>query len=146
MAKTNRGWLPACCQPDAFLPKVPETRVLFSRRPFLFQDFLARAMSFLQSETICKMGFVYNPETALPCKWHCADESVLGVNMCLYAYTGQYPFDKGAIGGMFNKASLGTATHHGGSHVGYVPGENGGCFGAIWRPLHTRSTPRTAAT
>ncbi len=143
MSKTNRGWLPTYCQPDAFLPKVPETRVLFSRRPFLFQDFLGRAMSFLQGETIRKMGFVYNPETALPCKWRCADESVFGVDLCLYAYTGQYPFDKGAIGGMFNEASLGAAIHHGainldfgGSHVGYVPGENGGRFGAIWRPLH----------
>ncbi|MBI5523715.1 MAG: hypothetical protein HY910_13895 [Desulfarculus sp.] len=143
MKKTNRGWLPAYCQPDAFLPKVPETRVLFSRRPFLFQDFLGKAMAFLQSGTARKMGFVYRPESALPCKWRCADESLFGVDLCLYAYTGQYPFDKGAIGGMYNEASLGAAAHHGGinmdfggSHVGYVPGEGGGRFGAIWRPLH----------
>jgi hypothetical protein len=143
MKKTNRSWLPAYCQPDAFLPKVPETRVLFSQRPFLFQDFMGKAMTFLQSDTARKMGFIYRPESALPCKWRCADESLFGVDLCLYAYTGQYPFDKGAIGGMFNEATLGAAIHHGGinmdfggSHVGYVPGDSGGRFGAIWRPLH----------
>jgi hypothetical protein len=143
MPKTNRAWLPSYCQPDSFLPRVPETRVLFSRRPYLFQDFMARAMSFLQSQQVRKMGFNFDPASALPCKWRCADESVFGVDLCLFAYTGQYPFDKGAIGGMFNEASLGAAIHHGGinldfggSHVGYVPGEGGGRFGAIWRPLH----------
>ena len=143
MRKHNRNWLPAYCRPDAFLPKVPETRTLFSRRPFLFQDFLGKALTFLQSDTARKMGFVYNADAALPCKWRCADESLFGVDLCLYAYTGQYPFDKGAIGGMFRESSIGAATHHGrinmdfgGSHVGYVPGEGGGRFGAIWRPLH----------
>lgn len=142
MRKTNSNWLPAYCRPGSFLPRVPETRVLFSHRPYLFQEFLGKAMTFLQSETAKKMGFFFNPDSALPCKWRCADESVFGVDLCLYAYTGQYPFDKGAIGGMFNEGSLGAAIHHGhinmdfgGSHVGYVPGEAGGRFGAIWRPL-----------
>ncbi|MFW5741094.1 MAG: hypothetical protein ACOC1F_12085, partial [Myxococcota bacterium] len=65
-----------------------------------------------------------------------------GVDLCLFAYTGQYPFDKGAIGGIFNEASVGAATHHaptnldfGGSHVGYLPED--GTFGHIARPLHS---------
>ncbi|MFH1057547.1 MAG: hypothetical protein V1797_02560 [Pseudomonadota bacterium] len=143
MQKSNRNWLPAYCRPGSFLPRVPETRVLFKERPYLFQDFMGKAMSFLQSDMVRKMGFKYDPDSALPCKWKCSDESVFGVDLCLYAYTGQYPFDKGAIGAMFNEASLGAAVHHGGinldfggSHVGYVPGENGGRFGSIWRPLH----------
>ncbi len=143
MLNTNRAWLPSYCQPGSFLPRVPETRVLFSRRPYLFQDFVARAMSFLRGDEVRKMGFNLDPRSALPCKWRCADESVFGVDLTLFAFTGQYPFDKGAIGGMFNEASLGAAIHHGGinidfggSHVGYVPGEGGGRFGAIWRPLH----------
>ncbi|CAO0823943.1 hypothetical protein DFAR_390007 [Desulfarculales bacterium] len=125
------------------MSKVPETRVLFSWRSSLFQDFMGTAISFLQSEDVRRMGFVYNSESALPCKWRCADESLFGLDLCFYAYTGQYPFGKGAIGGMFNEASLDATIHHGGinlnfggSHVGYVSGEGGGRFGAIGRPLH----------
>lgn len=142
MRKNNQAWLPSYCQPSSFLPKVPETRALFSRRAYVFQDFLARAMSFLASDQARKMGFDYQPASALPCKWKCSDESVFGVDLHLYAFTGQYPFDKGLIGGHFNESSLGAAVHHGrinldfgGSHVGYLPGQGGGLFGQIWRPL-----------
>ncbi|MCU0694884.1 MAG: hypothetical protein MUF54_26230 [Polyangiaceae bacterium] len=76
-----------------------------------------------------------------------ADESLFGVDLCLYAFTGQYPFDKGKIGGIFNEPSVGAAVHHaetnvdfGGSHVGYSPGPGGGSFGRILRPLHTDET------
>jgi hypothetical protein len=62
--------------------------------------------------------------------------------LAIYAYTGQYPFDKGEIGGNFNEASIAAAVHHGrinidfgGSHTGYIPGRDGGEFGKIWRPL-----------
>jgi len=142
MSKNHHILLPSYCQPDFFLPKIPETKVLFKQRPFLFQDFIAKTMSFLQSEKFYKMGFNFNTNSILPCKWHCVDESVFGVDLYLFAYTGQYPFDKGAIGGMFNENSLGAAVHHsginvdfGGSHVGYMPGKEGGHFGTIWRPL-----------
>jgi len=121
---------------------VQECVILFSERPFLFQDFVARAMRFLESDTVKKMGFIYKKETALPCKWKCSDESLFGVDLCLYAYTGQYPFDKGKIGGIYNESALGAAVNHaeinldfGGSHVGYIPGERGGRFGNIKRPL-----------
>ena len=139
---TNRIWLPKYSDPNAFLPKIQETRSLFSHSPYLFQDFVARAMRFLQSEEAEKMGFDYIPPQTLPCRWKCSDESLFGATLAIYAYTGQYPFDKGAIGGYFNEASIGAAVHHGrinidfgGSHTGYVPGNNGGSFGHIWRPL-----------
>jgi len=140
---SNRSWLPTYCNPGAFLPAVQECVILFNKRPYLFQDFVARAICFLESDTVRKMGFVYNREAALPCKWKCSDESLFGVDLCLYAFTGQYPFDKGRIGGMYNEESIGAAVHHaavnldfGGSHVGYIPGESGGRFGNIRRPLH----------
>jgi hypothetical protein len=146
---SNRSWVPGYCDPSSFQPAVQETIILFAEPPYLFQDFVGKAMAFLRSEAVCKMGFVYDPRTALPCKWKCSDESVFGVDLCLYAFTGQYPFDKGKIGGAFNQGSLGAAVHHcetnvdfGGSHVGYLPGPDGGSFGTITRPLHVheRST------
>lgn len=143
MTLTNRSWLPLYCDPNTLLPTVQETIILFSQRPYLFQDFVGKALSFLSSEAVRKMGFVWSPKTALPCKWKCSDESVFGVDLILYAYTGQYPFDKGKLGGCFNEASVRAAVHHsrtnvdfGGSHVGYWPGEGGGTFGYIPRPLH----------
>ncbi len=142
MTMTNRTWLPPYLNPDAYLPKIPETRTLFSRPPFLFQDFVGRALAFLRSADARMMGFEYDPKRVLPCKWKCSDESVFGVDLSIYSYMGQYPFDKGAIGGRFNDGSLGAAVHHGsinvdfgGSHMGYVPGDKGGRFGHIWRPL-----------
>jgi hypothetical protein len=146
---SNRSWLPPYCNPGAFLPAVQECVILFSERPYLFQDFVARAIRFLESDTVRKMGFTYDRASALPCKWKCSDESLFGVDLCLYAFTGRYPFDKGRIGGIYNEESLGAAVHHaainldfGGSHVGYIPGEGGGRFGNVRRPLH--STERSA--
>lgn len=143
MTPSNRSWLPPYCNPGAFLPAVQECVILFSERPYLFQDFVARAMRFLESDMVRKIGFTYDRKGALPCKWKCSDESLFGVDLCLYAFTGQYPFDKGRIGGIYNEESLGAAVHHapinldfGGSHVGYLPGEGGGSFGNIRRPLH----------
>ena len=142
MTLTNRLWLPSYCNPNAILPKIQETRSLFSHPPYLFRDFVGRAMRFLQGDEAKKLGFDYSPEKMLPCKWKCSDESVFGASLAIYAYTGQYPFNKGIIGGGFNEASLGAAVHHGpinidfgGSHTGYVPGPDGGEFGKIWRPL-----------
>jgi hypothetical protein len=142
---SNRSWVPAYCDPRSFLPAVQETIILFAQPPYLFQDFVGKAIAFLRSEAVRKMGFGFDPRTALPCKWKCSDESVFGVDLCLYAFTGHYPFDKGKIGGCFNQGSLGAAVHHcatnvdfGGSHVGYVPGPDGGSFGRITRPLHER--------
>jgi hypothetical protein len=140
--QSTHPWLPAYCDPRSFLPSVQEAVVLFSRPPYLFQDFVGKALAFLRGEMARKMGFVYEPATALPCKWKCSDESLFGVDLCLYAYTGKYPFDKGLIGGRFNESSVAAAVHHspinvdfGGAHVGYVPGPNGGVFGKIARPL-----------
>ena len=63
------------------------------------------------------------------------------MDLTLYAFTGSFPFNKGAIGGFFNDGSVAAAVHHGacnldvgGSHVGYVPGNGGGRFGQLWRP------------
>jgi hypothetical protein len=141
MIKTNRNWLPAYCNQDWFIPKVQETRVLFSRRPYFFPDFVGKAISFLQTDDAHKMGFHFDPHSMLPCKWKCSDESLFLVDLSLFAYTGLYPFDKGSIGGYFNESSLAAAVHHGsinldfgGSHVGYTPGSEGGSFGYIWRP------------
>jgi len=141
MRKTNRDWLPPYAQPHRFLPRIQETRVLFSHRPYLFADFVGRALRFLQSPEARKMGFNYDKKAVLPCKWKCADESVFQVDLSLYAFTGLNPFNKGLIGGFFNAGSLGAAVHHGsinidfgGSHVGYHPGSGGGSFGRIWRP------------
>lgn len=142
MHQTTRNWLPVYCHPESLLPTVQETITLFSHPPYLFQDFVGQALAFLRSDVARKMGFAYDPATALPCKWKCADESVFGVDLILHAYTGHYPFDKGRIGGCFNEGSLGAAVHHsttnidfGGSHVGYLPGEGHGRFGQIVRPL-----------
>lgn len=142
MNQTTRPWLPVYCHPESLLPAVQETITLFSQPPFLFQDFVGKAIAFLRSETARKMGFEYDAATALPCKWKCADEAVFGVDLILHAYTGHYPFDKGRIGGCFNEGSLGAAVHHsttnidfGGSHVGYQPGAGVGTFGQIVRPL-----------
>lgn len=141
MVPSNRNWLPGYCDPCSFLPMVQEARLVFRRPPYLFQDFVGKAIAFLQSDTVAKMGFTYEPKTSLPCKWKCADESLFGVDLCLFAFTGQYPFDKGQIGGVFNKDSVGAALHHaptnldfGGAHVGYRPETNS--FGTIERPLH----------
>ena len=112
MTPSNRSWLPTYLDPGAFLPAAQECVVLFNEPPFLFQDFVARAMSFLESDTVAKMGFKYDRASALPCKWKCSDESLFGVDLCLYAFTGQYPFDKGKIGGLYNEGSLGAAVHH----------------------------------
>ena len=35
MPRTNRDWLPFYCNPNALLPKIPETRALFQWRPYL---------------------------------------------------------------------------------------------------------------
>ncbi len=143
MTPSNRSWLPPYLDPGAFHPAAQECVILFKEPPFLFQDFVARAMSFLESDMVSKMGFKYDRAASLPCKWKCSDESLFGVDLCLYAFTGQYPFDKGKIGGMYNEGSLGAAVHHaainldfGGSHVGYIPGPEGGRFGNVRRPLH----------
>ncbi len=120
--------------------------MVFREAPFLFRDFVGKAMSFLDSSRAESMGFVHDRARTLPCKWKCSDESVFGVDLCLYAYTGQYPFDKGKIGGRFNEAAVAAAVHHapinvdfGGAHVGYQPGPGGGRFGRIPRPLHEHS-------
>jgi len=143
MKMTNRNWLPAYCNPTAYLPKIQETRSQFSKPPYLFSDFMGRALRFLRSDEVKKMGFIYDPKHTLPCKWKCADESVFGIDLAIAAFTGHYPFDKGQIGGVFNQHSIGAAVHHGkvnmdfgGSHVGYVPNEFGGEFGKIWRPQY----------
>lgn len=143
MTLGNRDWLPAYCSRAALLPAVQDSATLFGEHPYLFQDFVARAMRFLESDDVRKMGLIYDRRAALPCTWKCSDESLFGVDLCLYAFTGQYPFDKGKIGGIYNEGSLGAAVHHatvnldfGGSHVGYIPGDNGGRFGTIRRPLH----------
>ena len=143
MPPSNRSWLPPYLDPGAFHPAAQECVILFNEPPFLFQDFVARAMRFLEGDMVRKMGFNYDRAAALPCKWKCSDESLFGVDLCLYAFTGQYPFDKGKIGGMYNEDSIGAAVHHaainldfGGSHVGYIPGEGGGRFGNVRRPLH----------
>ncbi len=142
MVPSNRNWLPSYCNPNSFLPMVQETRMVFRRPPYLFQDFVGKALTFLRSEKVAKMGFAFDPKSSLPCKWKCADESVFGVDLCLLAYTGHYPFDKGEIGGIFNERSVGAATHHaptnldfGGSHVGYRAEDD--AFGYIERPLHS---------
>jgi hypothetical protein len=139
---TTRNWIPNYCHVDNFLPTVQETVILMAQPPYFFPDFVGRAISFLQSEPVRKMGFVYDPKTALPCKWKCSDESVFGVDLALYAFTGRFPFDKGKIGGQFNEAAVSAAVHHGGTnidfggaHVGYIPGPDGGAFGHIQRPL-----------
>jgi hypothetical protein len=139
--RTNRSFLPTYCDPGALLPKVPETGALFRWRPYLVQDFIGKAISFLQTDEARSLGYEHRPSQILPCRWKCADESLFGVDLSLYAFTASYPFDKGKIGGLFNEASLGAAVHHGavnfdlgGSHVGYVPGPRGGTFGKIWRP------------
>jgi hypothetical protein len=145
MRTTNRNWLPAYLDPYSFLPMVQQTSLVFSEPPYLFQDFVGKAISFLQSDDVKKMGFDFNKSASLPCKWKCSDESLFGVDLCLYAYTGHYPFDKGIIGGYFNEASVAAAVHHaytnldfGGSHVGYIPGPSGGRFGRIPRPLYKK--------
>ena len=141
--ESNRHWLPDYCHPEALLPRIQETAALFSCPPYLFSDFVGRVYAFLRSDDVRKMGFVFNPDQALPCKWKCSDEALFGVDLALYAQTGHCPFDKGMIGGRFNEGSVGAAVHHGpinidfgGSHVGYVPGESGGEFGRIWRPQY----------
>jgi len=145
MNRTNRNWLPGYCDPEALLPKVPETSALFSRRPYLIQDFVGKLVSLLGSDEIAKTGFEYDPKRVVPCRWKCSDESLFGVDLALYAYTRAYPFDKGEIGGCFNAASIGAAVHHGsinidigGSHVGYEAGPGGGSFGRIWRPAEEK--------
>lgn len=141
MQRTNRDWLPFYCNPNALLPKIPETRTLFRWKPYLVQDFVGKSISFLESDQVRKLGFEWDYRRVVPCRWKCSDESLFGVDLAIWAYTRAYPFDKGQIGGRFNPGSLGAAVHHGsinvdigGSHVGYVPGPNGGAFGRIWRP------------
>lgn len=141
MARTNREWLPFYCNPDAHLPKIPETRALFSWRPMLVQDFIGKSISFLESDEIKKVGLHYDHRRVIPCRWKCSDESLFGVDLAIFAHTRVYPFDKGKIGGEFNADSLSAAVAHGsinvdvgGSHVGYVPDDEGGSFGQIWRP------------
>ncbi len=141
MSRTNREWLPVYCNPDALLPKIPETRALFSHRPMLVQDVIGKAISYLRSDEIKKVGFHYDYRRVVPCRWKCSDESLFGVDLAIYAHTRMYPFDKGKIGGGFNPHSLDAAVAHGsinvdvgGSHVGYEPDEDGGSFGRIWRP------------
>ncbi len=140
--QTTRSWLPVYADPKSYLPAIQETAVLFSEPPYLMQDFIGKGITFLRSEAVRKMGFEYDPARALPCKWKCSDESVFGVDLCLYAYSGRYPFSKGKIGGGFNEISVRAAAHHspmnvdlGGSHVGYIPGPGGGKFGHVIRPL-----------
>jgi len=146
MVPSNRHWLPAYCDPTAFLPEVQEIAMVFRERPLLFRDFVGKAMRFLDSQEALSMGFVHDRARTLPCKWKCSDESVFGVDLCLYAYTGQYPFDKGRIGGRFNEGAVAAAVHHapinvdfGGAHVGYETSPGGGRFGRIPRPLHGHS-------
>ena len=141
MRRTNRIWLPEYCNPDALLPKIPETRTLFRRPPYLIRDFIGKVISFLESDEVKKIGLEYDPRRVVPCRWKCSDESLFGVDLAIYAHTKAYPFDKGRIGGYFNADSIAAAVHHGsinvdigGSHVGYVPGDGGGQFGKIWRP------------
>jgi len=141
MHRTNSEWLPVYCNPDALLPKIPETRALFSWRPMLVQDVIGKAISYLKSDEIKKVGLEYQARRVVPCRWKCSDESLFGVDLAIYAHTRAYPFDKGKIGGGFNPHSLDAAVEHGsinvdvgGSHVGYEADEEGGTFGRIWRP------------
>jgi hypothetical protein len=143
LGPSNYDLLPTYSDPRCFLPAVQETVVLFKDPPYLFSDFVGRALSFLKSRAALDMGFVFDAETVLPCKWKCSDESLFGVDLTLFAFTGHFPFDKGLIGGRFNESSVQAAVHHsplnidfGGAHVGYVPREHGGTFGVIERPLH----------
>jgi hypothetical protein len=140
--QTNRNSLPSYCDPNALLPTVQETIVLFQEPPYLFQDFVGKAISFLDSDMVRETGFECDIKRALPCKWKCADEALFGVDLCLYAYTGHYPFDKGSLGGCFNASSLPAAVHHsqanldfGGTHVGYRPQHPTDRFGNVPRPL-----------
>ncbi|OGQ90975.1 MAG: hypothetical protein A2289_00675 [Deltaproteobacteria bacterium RIFOXYA12_FULL_58_15] len=140
---TTRHWVPNYCHTDNFLPTVQETVILMANPPYFFPDFVGRAMAFLQSEAVAKLGFVFDPTSVLPCKWKCSDESLFGVDLALYAFTGQHPFDKGKLGGQFNEGAVAAGVHHcktnidfGGAHVGYIPGPNGGEFGHIQRPLN----------
>lgn len=140
---SNRAWLPAYCHPHSFVPHTQEARMIFRRAPYLFQDFVGKAITYLLSPEVRSMGFELDLSTALPCKWKCSDEALFGVDLTVYAHTGHYPFDKGKTGGYFNESALAPAVHHaktnldfGGSHVGYVPGPGGGRFGQIPRPLH----------
>jgi hypothetical protein len=133
--------LPAYCNPDALLPQIPDTRALFQRPPYLIQDFVGKAISFLRSHEMKGFGLDYDPSKVVPCRWKCSDESLFGVDLAIWAHTRAYPFDKGKIGAIFNPRALGAAVHHGsinvdigGSHVGYLPGDDGGTFGRIWRP------------
>lgn len=139
--QTNRDWLPPYAHPQRFLPRIQETRVLFSRPPYLFADFVGRALEFLKGPVAAKTGFRFDPNQILPCHWKCSDESLFQVDLALFAHTGLNAFNKGLIGGFFNEGSLGAAVHHGrinidfgGSHVGYSPGDKGGRFGLIYRP------------
>ncbi len=141
MHRTNRLWLPAYCSPEGLLPKVQETRSLFANQPYAFPDFVGRAYAFLKSKEVRSMGFEFDADKALPCKWKCPDESLFAADLAIYAQTGHYPFNKGKLGGGFNDKALGAAVHHGsinidfgGSHVGYMPGADGGSFGHVWRP------------
>ncbi len=141
MKSATPDWLSLKYHLGGFVPKIQETRVLFRHRPYYFPDFVARALTFLQSDEARSMGFEYDPKHLLPCKWKCSDESVFQVDLTLHAYTGLNPFDKGRIGGFYNEGALSAAVHHGpinidfgGSHVGYIPGPAGGYFGRIWRP------------
>lgn len=142
MTKATSLKLPGYLKMGGVLPSVLETRSVFSERPFLFQDFVGKGLAYLGSKEVEKMGFEFAPDRLLPSKWKCADESLFGADLTLFAYTGHYPFDKGKIGGLFNEGSVGAAVHHGkinvdfgGSHTGYLPGKKGGSFGRIWRPL-----------
>lgn len=141
MSRTNREWLPVYCNPDALLPKIPETRALFAWRPMLVEDVISKTISYLRSDEIRKVGLHYDYRRVVPCRWKCSDECLFGVDLAIFAHTRAYPFDKGKIGGMFNPGSLAAAVQHGsinvdvgGSHVGYEPDEEGGSFGRIWRP------------
>lgn len=143
MPENTRGYIPAYCHPDNFLPPPQPIEQVFSKPPYLFQDFVGKTLAFLQSSNVRSMGFSLDMDKALPCKWKCADESLFGVDLILYAYTGQYPFDKGSLGGFFNTRSVEAAVHHapinldfGGAHVGYKPGPGQGIFGRIPRPLN----------
>ena len=141
MPRTNRDWLPFYCNPDALLPKIPETRALFQWRPYLVQDFIGKSIRFLESDAVKKLGLEWDYRRVVPCRWKCSDECLFGVDLAIWSHTRAYPFNKGLIGGRFNPDSLRAAVKHGsinvdigGSHVGYVPGKNGGSFGKIWRP------------
>ncbi len=150
MSVNTNDWVPTHARPTAFLPATVAPETVFEPPPFEVSEFVRRALGMLASDRwIRAAGKEFDRTRLLPCKWKCADESLFSVDLVLHACTGQFPFDKGKLGGRFNPESLPAAFHHGpyhldlgGSHVGVVEDGTGHLeVGYVTRPLQgTRST------